>query len=101
VGLPRCKVLKDETRRKIVLLLNEKGSLSYTDLMKALEIDNTGRMNYHLKVLGGLVMKREDGQIRAQSIIINSNTKTATCNQQKPMQILYIRGLLAKHNNQK
>jgi predicted transcriptional regulator len=56
------KVLKDETRRKIVLLLNEKGSLSYTDLMKTLEIDNTGRMNYHLKVLDDLIMKREDGQ---------------------------------------
>jgi predicted transcriptional regulator len=56
------KVLKDETRRKIVLLLNEKGSLSYTDLMKTLEIDNTGRVNYHLKVLDGLVTKREDGR---------------------------------------
>jgi DNA-binding transcriptional ArsR family regulator len=56
------KVLKDEMRRRIVLLLNEKGSLSYTDLMKALEIDNTGRVNYHLKVLDDLVMKKEDGQ---------------------------------------
>jgi len=56
------KVLKDETRRKIVLLLNEKDNLSYTDLLKALGIDNTGRMNYHLKVLDDLVMKREDGQ---------------------------------------
>ena len=56
------KVLKDETRRKIVLLLNEKGSLSYTDLMKALEIDNTGRMNYHLKILNDLVLKRDDVQ---------------------------------------
>jgi uncharacterized membrane protein YqjE len=56
------KVLKDETRRNIVLLLNEKGSLSYTDLMKTLEIDNTGRMNYHLKVLADLIMKSEEGQ---------------------------------------
>jgi len=56
------KILKDETRRKIILLLNEKGDLSYTNLMKALEIDNTGRMNYHLKVLNDLVLKREDGQ---------------------------------------
>jgi len=56
------KVLKDGTRRKLVLLLNEKGSLSYTDMMKTLEIDNTGRVNYHLKVLDGLVTKREDGQ---------------------------------------
>jgi len=56
------KILKDETRRKIIFLLNEKGSLSYTDLMKTLEIDNTGRMNYHMKVLDDLILKRDDGQ---------------------------------------
>lgn len=56
------KVLKDETRRKIILLLQEKGSLSYVDLMKALVITNTGKMNYHLKVLGDLLSKKEDGQ---------------------------------------
>jgi predicted transcriptional regulator len=56
------KVLKDETRRRIVLLLNEKGSLSFTDLMNTLEIDNTGRMNYHLKVLDDLIAKRENGK---------------------------------------
>ena len=42
-------ILKDETRRKMVLLLNEKGHLSYTDFMRELEISNTGRLNYHLK----------------------------------------------------
>ena len=56
------KILKDETRRKIVLLLNEKGSLSYTHLMKTLKISNTGRINYHLRILGDLLSKREDGQ---------------------------------------
>ena len=56
------KILKDETRRKIVLLLSEKGSLTYTELIKALEIDNTGRMNYHLKILDDLVLKRDDGR---------------------------------------
>jgi hypothetical protein len=54
-------VLKDKTRRQIVLLLHEKGSLSYVDLMKALGIENTGKMNYHLKVLGDLLVKTEDG----------------------------------------
>jgi hypothetical protein len=54
-------ILKDETRRKIVLLLNEKGALSYTDLMNALEIANTGKLNYHLKVLNDLILKRENG----------------------------------------
>ncbi len=56
------KVLRDETRRKIILLLQEKGSLSYVDLMKTLGITNTGKMNYHLKILGDLLSKKEDGQ---------------------------------------
>lgn len=56
------KVLRDETRRKIILLLHEKGSLSYVDLMKELQITSTGKMNYHLKVLDDLVLKRDDGQ---------------------------------------
>jgi DNA-binding transcriptional ArsR family regulator len=56
------KILKDETRRKIVLLLNEKGSLSYTDLMDILEIVSTGTLNYHLKVLDELLAKNEAGQ---------------------------------------
>ncbi|MGD6852902.1 MAG: winged helix-turn-helix domain-containing protein [Candidatus Bathyarchaeia archaeon] len=55
------KVLKDEKRRKIVELLNEKGSLSYTDLMVALGISNTGKLNYHLKVLNELVTKDSEG----------------------------------------
>ncbi|MCW3996158.1 MAG: winged helix-turn-helix domain-containing protein [Candidatus Bathyarchaeota archaeon] len=55
------KILKDENRRKIVLLLNEKGSLSYTDLMDMLGIVRTGTLNYHLKVLGDLLAKNETG----------------------------------------
>jgi hypothetical protein len=68
------KILKDETRRKVVLLLNEKGLLSYTDLMKALEISNTGRLNYHLKVLNGLVAKRGDGDY-----VLSGKGKRALC----------------------
>jgi DNA-binding transcriptional ArsR family regulator len=56
------KILKDETRRKIVLLLNEKGSMSYTDLMETLNIVSTGTLNYHLKVLGELLTKNDAGQ---------------------------------------
>lgn len=56
------KILKDEKRRKIILLLNERGNLSYTDLMKSLEVDNTGRFNYHLKILNELVEKNSDGK---------------------------------------
>ena len=54
------KILKDETRSKIILLLNEKGSLSYTDLMNTLRIVSTGTLNYHLKVLGDLLTKDEN-----------------------------------------
>lgn len=68
------KILKDETRRKMVLLLNEKGSLSYTGFMKALEINNTGRLNYHLKVLNDLILKREDGQY-----VLSDKGKRAWC----------------------
>jgi len=55
------KVLKDETRRKIILLLGEKDSLSYTELITALRIANTGTLNYHLKILGDLISKNESG----------------------------------------
>ena len=56
------KILKDETRRKIILLLNEKGSLGYTELLDTTEIGSTGLLNYHLKVLGDLLTKDEAGQ---------------------------------------
>lgn len=56
------RILKDETRRRIVLLTKEKGHLSYVELMRALEITNTGKLNYHLRILGELLVKREDGQ---------------------------------------
>lgn len=56
------KILKDETRRKTVLLLSQKGFLSYTELMDALGIISTGMLNYHLKVLGDLLVKNEAGQ---------------------------------------
>jgi hypothetical protein len=56
------KILKDETRQKIISLLNEKECLSYTDLMDSLEVVSTGLLNYHLKVLGDFLTKNEAGQ---------------------------------------
>lgn len=55
------KILKDETRRKIISLLHNEGSLNYTELMNELGIVSTGKMNYHLRILNDLVMKRKDG----------------------------------------
>ena len=54
------KILKDETRSKAITLLKQK-PLSYTELMDALDITNTGTLNYHLKVLGELLTKNQEG----------------------------------------
>jgi hypothetical protein len=63
LGLIRFhRILKDEHRRRIIALLNESGSLSYTDLLNSLAINNTGKLNYHLKILNGLVNKGDDGR---------------------------------------
>ncbi len=56
------KILKDQTRRKIILSINEKGSLSYTDLMREVGVSSTGTLNYHLKVLADLLTKDDTGQ---------------------------------------
>jgi len=58
------KILKDPTRRHIVLHLGRRGQLAYMELMNLLEIANTGKFNYHLKVLGNLIEKGEDGEYR-------------------------------------
>jgi hypothetical protein len=55
-------VLKHRIRRKIILTLSDKGSISYVDLMSLAGITNTGKFNYHLKVLGDLIKKDESGK---------------------------------------
>jgi DNA-binding transcriptional ArsR family regulator len=55
------KILKDETRQKIITLLATKGSLSYTELLEQLDV-LTGILNYHLKILGDLLEKNASGQ---------------------------------------
>jgi len=52
-------VLRDNTRARIIELLNEKGSLSYVELQELLHISHTGKLNYHLKMLGDLILKDE------------------------------------------
>ena len=56
------EVLKNPIRRKIALFLSGKESVSYVDLMNAVEITNTGKFNYHLKALGAFIEKDEDGK---------------------------------------
>lgn len=52
-------VLRDNTRARIIELLSEKTSLSYIELQESLKISHTGKLNYHLKVLGDLLVKDE------------------------------------------
>jgi DNA-binding transcriptional ArsR family regulator len=53
------KILKEETRQKIVVLLHSKGGLTYSDLLQALKGIERGRLNYHLKLLAPIVTKND------------------------------------------
>jgi len=66
------RILKDQTRRKILLFLNEKSAATYTDLMQEVGTTSTGTLNYHLKVLGDLLSKNESGQY-----VLTENGKAA------------------------
>jgi hypothetical protein len=55
-------VLKHPVRRKIILALFERGNLSYVDLMNFVGVSNTGKFNYHLKILGDLIEKDQNGR---------------------------------------
>jgi hypothetical protein len=55
-------VLKQPIRRKIILVLSERKSVSYVDLMNLVDIVNTGKFNYHLKILADLIEKDENGR---------------------------------------
>jgi hypothetical protein len=46
----------------LIILLNEKGSLSYTELLDFSEVGSTGRLNYHFKVLWDLLAKNDSGK---------------------------------------
>jgi hypothetical protein len=58
------RVLKDSTRQRIVLLLQKQQPLTYVELMTQSKISNTGRFNYHLKILADFLEKDEDGKYR-------------------------------------
>ncbi len=56
------KVLNHSIRRKVILTLRQSGSLSYMNLMVAVAASNTGKFNYHLKILADLIEKDSDGK---------------------------------------
>jgi hypothetical protein len=55
-------ILKHPIRRGVILALHDKRELSYVDLMAAAGVGNTGKFNYHLKILGDLVQKNGNGK---------------------------------------
>ena len=52
-------VLRDKTRARALELLRDNGTLSYSELQRLLGIKHTGKLNYHLGVLGDLLDKDE------------------------------------------
>ena len=71
-------VLSHPFRRKILLILEKEGYLSYTDLMDKFGLETTGQLNFHLKKLESLIKKdkksyslTEDGKRILKLITIN------------------------------
>lgn len=56
--------LKNPIRRQILLILKEKGEISFTNLQEAVDISDTGLMSYHLKELSSLIQQFEKGKYR-------------------------------------
>ena len=56
--------LKNPIRRQILLVLEQKGEVSFTNLQQAVGISDTGLMSYHLKELASLVEQSEKGKYR-------------------------------------
>ena len=56
-------VLSHKIRREILLILNQKGETSFTDLMKALNID-TGKLSFHIRALSIFIEQSESGKYR-------------------------------------
>lgn len=71
------KIIKHPIRHKIVLTLLEKKELTHMDLMNIVAVENTGKLNYHLKILGDLVAKNgnrkyhltEKGQLASELLL--------------------------------
>jgi len=60
--------LKHPVRRRILLFLDAKGEVSFTDIQKAVDVEDTGLMSYHLKELALLVGQSARGKYRLSEI---------------------------------
>ncbi len=56
-------VLSHKIRRQILLILNQNGETSFTDLMKALDID-TGKLSFHIRTLSIFVEQTTSGKYK-------------------------------------
>jgi len=54
--------LKHPIRRQILLLLEDKGEMSFTDIQNAVGLEDTGLLSYHLKELESLVRQSARGK---------------------------------------
>ncbi|NPA99376.1 MAG: hypothetical protein GXO43_08355 [Crenarchaeota archaeon] len=60
----RIRALSHWARRRIILLLGDKGPMTYSELMKNVGIEDSGTFAFHLKSLGDLVEKTSDGKYK-------------------------------------
>jgi len=56
-------VLSHPIRREILLILNQSGETSFTDMMKALNID-TGKLSFHIRGLSIFIEQTESGKYK-------------------------------------
>ena len=56
-------VLSHPLRREILVNLNQKGDLSFTELLVSLDID-TGKLSFHIRNLAGFIEQTEAGKYR-------------------------------------
>ncbi|NPE08535.1 MAG: PH domain-containing protein [Asgard group archaeon] len=54
------RAISHELRRKMLFLIRDNTSQSYTELLRKLWL-STGKLNFHLKQLTGIIEKQEDG----------------------------------------
>ncbi len=60
--------LRHPIRRQILLLLEKKGEVSFTEIQKAVDMDDTGLLSYHLKELTTLLEQSDRGRYALSEI---------------------------------
>ncbi|AEE93190.1 hypothetical protein Ahos_0299 [Acidianus hospitalis W1] len=50
------RIIKDKTRKNILIYLKNKGKAAYSEILRDMKL-STGKLNYHLKILELLIEK--------------------------------------------